>query len=97
LAPRRADRVVGDRRFDQGGSPPVTLTVDIVRMSVQRNARASIEAHWRIVNASAGVDAIGGDVVTAPVNGESYAAIAQGYSQALSALADRLVVDLTRR
>jgi uncharacterized lipoprotein YmbA len=97
LEQRRADLVVGDRGFDQGGSPPVMVKVDIVRMSAQRNGQALIEAHWRIVNARAGLDAIGSDVVTARVHGAGSAAIAQGYSQALSTLADRLVVDLERR
>ncbi len=97
LERRRADLVVGDRGFDQGGLPPVMVKVDIVRMSVQRNAQAAIEAHWRIVNASTGLDVIGSDLLTAAVNGDDYAAMAQSYSQALSALADRLVADLERR
>ncbi len=97
LEQRRADLVVGDRGFDQGGSPPVTVKVDIVRMSAQQNGQARIEAHWRIVNASTGLDAIDSDSIAAAVNGNGYAAVAQAYSQALSTLADRLVVDLERR
>jgi uncharacterized lipoprotein YmbA len=97
LEQRRADLMVGDRGFDQGGAVPVTVKVDIVRMSVQRNGQALIEAHWRIVNPNAGLDAIGSDTSQATVHGDSYAAIAQSYSQALSELADRLVVDLGPR
>jgi uncharacterized protein len=90
---RRSDVLIGDRGFDQATSPPVTMKVDIVRMSALQGGRASIEAHWRIVDGSAGMDAIGSDLFEAPLNG-GYASVAQAYSQTLSALAERLAGNL---
>ena len=63
-------------------------------MSAQKGRRATIEAHWRIVDASAKVDEIGGDLFSAPIDGEEYAAVARGFSACLSYLADRLVEKL---
>jgi uncharacterized lipoprotein YmbA len=94
---RRGDILIGDRGFDQAASAPVTMKVDIVRMSAQRGGQASIEAHWRIVDAKAGVDEIGSAAFEAPLGGEGYASVAQAYSQTLSALADRLAEDVRRR
>lgn len=94
---RRGDVLIGDRGFDQANSPPVTVKVDIVRMSAQRGGRGKIEAHWRIVDASSGVDKIGGDFFEAPLDDDAYASVAKGYSQILSALADTLAGSLPRR
>ncbi len=91
---RRSDVLVGDRGFDQAGAVPVKIKVDIVQMSAQKGGRATIEAHWRIVDASAKVDEIGGDLFSAPLAGEEYAAVARGFSECLSSLADRLVEKL---
>jgi uncharacterized lipoprotein YmbA len=97
LERRRPDLLIGDRSFDQSASPPVTLKVDIVTMSVQRAGRARIEARWRVVDASIGLDQIGGGVYEAPVSGSDYTAIAPAYSQALGGLADQLVATLQRK
>ena len=86
---RRPDVLIGDRSFDQARSPPVTMKVDIVRMQALQPGHVSIEAHWRVVDGSAGVDELGSGVFEAPAP-EGYASIAQGYSQTLSALADTL-------
>lgn len=90
---RRDDVLVGDRGFDQGARP-VTIKVDIVRMSAQRSGHVSIEAHWRIVDTRAGEDQIGSGSIDTPVDGESSASIAKAYSVALSTLADQLVSHL---
>ena len=50
---RRSDVVVADRGFDRAGTPPVRIRVDVVRMSARRNGRATLEAHWRIVDPAA--------------------------------------------
>jgi uncharacterized protein len=92
---RRPDVLIGDRGFDQG-SPPVTMKVDIVRMSAQRGGQARIEARWRIVDGGAAVDEIGSAAFEAPL-GDDTASVAQAYSQALSALAERLAGDVRRR
>lgn len=87
---RRRDLVVADRDFDQASSPPVTITVDIVRMSARIGSRATLEAHWRIVDKTAGMDEIGGGFFQAPTQSADYAGVAQAFSQALSALAEKL-------
>ena len=94
LEARRGDVFVADRRFDQAPSPPVTIKVDIARMSVQRGGHASIAALWRVVDPSTGGDLLGSAVFEAPVNGDGYGAVAAAYSQTLSALADRLAHDM---
>jgi len=94
---KRGDIFVGDRGFDRATTPSVTIKVDIVRMSAQRGGRASIEAHWRIVDSSAGVDELGSGSFEAPVTGDDAAAVAQAYSQTLSDLAGRLTKEMRRR
>ena len=76
---------------------PVTIKVDIVRMSAQRSGRATIEAHWRIVDSSAGVDELGSGSFEAAVTGDDSAAVAQAYSQTLGDLAGRLTEEMRRR
>ena len=66
---RRSDVVVADRGFDRAGTPPVKIRVDVVRMSARRNGRATLEAHWRIVDPAAKTDEIGGDAFSAPIEG----------------------------
>jgi uncharacterized protein len=94
---RRADLLIGDRRFAQSASPPVSVRVDIIRMSAQRNGAGSIEAHWRVVDASSRVDQLGSGSFTVSINGDSFAAVAQAYSQLLSKLAEKLAADIRRR
>ena len=94
---RRSDVFVGDRGFDRAAAPPVTLKVDIVRMSAERGGRANIEAHWRIVDSSAGVDEVGSGAFEAAITGDGYAAVAQAYSQTLSDLAERLAKEVRQR
>ncbi len=94
---RRPDIFVADRGFDQAGSPPVTVKVEIVRMSVQRGGRAVIEGHWRIVDPRAAVDELGTGSFEAPVTGGGYDAIAQAYSRTLNDLAETLSHTIRRR
>ena len=94
LEARRGDVFVADRRFDQAPSPTVTIKVDIARMSVRRGGNASIKALWRVVDPRTGGDQLGSAVFEAPLNGDGYGAVAEAYSQALSALAERLARDL---
>jgi uncharacterized lipoprotein YmbA len=91
---RRSDLLVGDKGFDQTSSEPVKIKVDVVQMSALKDQRVTLEAHWRIVDAAGKVDEIGGDVLSAPLNGEGYAAVAKAFSECLSSLADRLVEKL---
>ena len=91
---RRSDLLVGDKGFDQTSSEPIKIKVDVVQMSALKDQRATLEAHWRIVDAVGKVDEIGGDVLSAPLSGEGYAAVAKAFSECLSSLADRLVEKL---
>jgi uncharacterized lipoprotein YmbA len=94
---QRGDLMVGDRRFDRPAPPPVSLRVDIVRLTAQRAGAASMEAHWRIIDAGAGADRLGSGSFAAAVNGGDYAAVAQAYSQLLRDLAEKLAADIARR
>ena len=91
---RRNDVLVGDRAFDQVSSPPVTMKVDVIRMSARQGGRATLEAHWRIVDERAGMDEIGSGLFEAQGNGADYTSVAKAYSEALSALAERLAESL---
>lgn len=94
LEQRRADVLVGDRGFDQSAARTIKIRVDVVQMSAPRDGPVSLEAHWRIVDAMAKTDDIGGELFTAPRDGEGYSAVAQGFSACLSSLAERLAEKL---
>jgi uncharacterized lipoprotein YmbA len=94
---RRGDVLVGDKSFDQAGAATIKINVDLVRLSAQKEGRAILEAHWRIVAAAAKADEIGADVLSAPVEGADYAAVARAFSVCLSSLAERLVEKLPAR
>jgi len=72
------------------------MKIDIVRMAALQHRRVSVEAHWRIVDESVGLDQIGSNSFEAPLDGDDYAAVAKAYSQVLSELADTLAGTLRR-
>jgi len=90
LERRRGDILVTNRAIDG----KIKMIVDVVQMTVRRGQQASIEAHWRIIDADAGKNLVGGDVFNAPLGQESYAAVAQALSDCLGLLADRLAGEL---
>jgi uncharacterized lipoprotein YmbA len=94
LEQRRADVLVADRSFDQPSLMPVKIRVDIVRMSVRAGGQATLEAHWRVVDAHRNTDEIGGETFESPVGGVDYAAVARAFSNDLSSLADRLAAKI---
>jgi uncharacterized protein len=94
---RRGDVLIGDRSFDQAAAPSVSMKVDIVRMSARQPGQVSVEAHWRVVDARAGIDQLGSGVFEVPLITPGYAAVAQSYSNALSALADTLAAQIPPR
>jgi uncharacterized lipoprotein YmbA len=94
LEQRRADVLVGDRGFDQSGVPSIKIKVDVVQLTVQRGGRATLEAHWRIIDPAANADEIGGETYSTPLDSDSYAAIARAFSAVLSSLAERLAAKL---
>ncbi len=96
LESRRSDMQVADRRLGRSGGVAVKVTVDVVQMTARRGERASIETHWRITDPRTGGDMVGGDVFSAPLAQEGYAAVAAALSDCLGLLADRLAQELPR-
>jgi uncharacterized protein len=94
LEQRRPEVLVADRGFDQASLIPVKIRVDIVRMSVRAGGQATLEAHWRVVDARRNTDEVGGETFESPVAGEDYAAVARAFSNDLSSLADRLAAKI---
>jgi uncharacterized protein len=92
---RRPDALVADAGRDRSGGTAVKITVDVVQMTVRRGDRASIEAHWRILDPRNAETIVGGDVFSAPVGPVGSAAVAQALSDCLGLLADRLVGQLS--
>jgi uncharacterized lipoprotein YmbA len=94
LEQRRADILVADRGFDQSSIKQVRVRVDVVQMSVRAGGQATLEAHWRIVDAAHGIDELGGETFQQPVGSsggdDGYAGVARAFSNDLSSLADRL-------
>jgi uncharacterized protein len=91
LERRRLDVLVADSGTDRSGGTAVKITVDVVQIAVRKGDRASIEAHWRIVDPRTHKTVVGGDVFSASLGQEGYAAVAQSLSDCLGLLADRLV------
>jgi hypothetical protein len=65
-----------------------------VQVTVRKGERASIEAHWRILDTRTGGDSAGGEVFSAPVGRDDYAAVPQALSECLGLLADRLMAQM---
>ncbi len=86
---RRPDILVSSGAY-RAKDPALRITIDVVQLTVHSAGRASLAAHWRIVD-SDGKGVAGGDEFTAAVAGEDYAYIAQALSECLGKLADRLV------
>jgi uncharacterized protein len=87
---RRGDMLVTNRAIDSN----IRIIVDVVQMTVRRGQQASVEAHWRIIQSDTGKSAVGGDVFSAPLGQEGYAAVADALSSCLGLLADRLAGEL---
>jgi uncharacterized protein len=93
---RRSDMLVANH----GNDARIKILIDVVRMSIRRGQRASIEVHWRIIGAHigteehAGGETVGGEVFSVPLGEQDYAAVAQALSECLGLLADRLVEQL---
>jgi uncharacterized lipoprotein YmbA len=92
---RRLDVLVADAGTDRSGGTAVKIIVDVVQMTVRRGDRASIEVHWRILDPRATQPLVGGEVFSAPLGQDGYAAVAQALSDCLGLLADRLVGQLS--
>jgi uncharacterized lipoprotein YmbA len=90
LERRRSDVMVADPSVSHPGESAVKVTVDLVQMSVRKGERASIEAHWRILDPRSGSDLVGSEVLSSPLAQDDYAAVPQALSDCLGLLADRL-------
>jgi len=58
LERRRSDMMVAAQSGSHAGAA-VKVTVDLVQVTVRKGERASIEAHWRILDPRTGGDAVG--------------------------------------
>jgi hypothetical protein len=96
LERRRADVLVAERGLG-AGSPPVKIRIDVVQLAARRAGSVTLEAHWRMVDARSKSDESGAEVLTVPIAGEDYAAVARALSVALGSLADRLAERLPAR
>jgi uncharacterized lipoprotein YmbA len=91
---RRADLLVAGQGVIHPGETAIKVTVDLVQVTVRRGEHASIDAHWRILDARTAKDVVGGEVFSAPLARDGYAAVVQGLSDCLGLLADRLMAQL---
>ena len=94
LERRRSDILVADPSVSHPGESAVKVTVDLVQISVRKGERASIEAHWRILDPRSGGDVVGSEVLSAPMAQDDYAAVPQALSACLGLLADRLMAQM---
>jgi uncharacterized protein len=91
LERRRSDVLVAAQGVSHPGESAVKVTVDVVQMTARKGERASIEAHWRVLDPrSGGGEVVGSEVFSAPVAQDDYAAVPQALSDCLGMLADRL-------
>jgi uncharacterized lipoprotein YmbA len=87
---RRTDMLIANH----GNDARIKILIDVVQVTIRKGQRAGIEAHWRIIGAHAGTEAVGGEMFSVPLGGQDYAAVAQALSDCLALLADRLVEQL---
>jgi uncharacterized protein len=90
LERRRTDMLVAARDLGRARSTAVRITIDVVQITMRQGDRVSIDAHWRIVDPRSGTETVGGDEFSAALRQDGYAAIAQGLSESLALLADRV-------
>ena len=62
---RRADMLVAGPGAYRAKDPVVKITVDVVQITVHRGGRASVAAHWRIIDSGGAKDVAGGDEFSA--------------------------------
>jgi uncharacterized protein len=91
---RRNDILVTGNGVYRSSDAGIKIMVDVVQMTVHRGQQASIEAHWRIIQARTGKEQVAGEVFSAGLGQDGYSAIAQALSACLGLLADRLVAQL---
>jgi uncharacterized lipoprotein YmbA len=63
-------------------------------MSARADGQATLEAHWRVVDARRNADEIGAETFESPVAGGDYAAVARAFSNDLGSLAERLAANI---
>jgi uncharacterized protein len=91
---RRPDVMVAVRGV---GASAMKIRIDIAELSARAAGNATLEAHWRIVDAESKTDLVGSETFTAPVASGDYAAVARAFSVVVSLLADRLAEKLPAR
>jgi hypothetical protein len=91
---RRVDMLVSVPGASRPASVDLKLAIDIVQWTVHRGGQASIEAHWRIIDAHSGRETVGAEVFSAAAASNGYADIASALSGSVAMLADRVVAQL---
>jgi uncharacterized lipoprotein YmbA len=91
---RRKDMLVADHSVHRSTGTDIMITVEVVQLNMRRGERASIEAHWRILDPLTGKDEAGGELFSVPLAQDGSAAVAQALSECLGLLADRLAAQL---
>jgi len=90
---RRADAVVSPPGA-AAGIPLVRLDVDVVQLSARRGMQVSMETQWRITDTATGKVSLGREFIVAPLDSDSYAAVASALSSCVGLLADRLAKEI---
>ena len=91
---RRSGLLVADRSFNVNGAPAAKITVAVVQVLAHKGGSAVMETHWRILDTHTGKESLGGEVFSAPLAADGYAALPQSLSDCLGQLADRLAAQL---
>jgi uncharacterized lipoprotein YmbA len=71
-------------------STTVRIAIDVVQITMRQGDRVSIDAQWRIVDPRSGTETVGSDEFSAALRQDGYGAVAQGLSESLALLADRV-------
>jgi uncharacterized lipoprotein YmbA len=89
---RRQGVIVTTRGIAEPDSPITQIVVDVVQLSLQKSAGATVEVRWRLQHGS---DASQGrEVFVAKTADGSYAGLVQSLDSCIGLLADRLVAQL---
>jgi uncharacterized lipoprotein YmbA len=91
---RRRDVLFTGQSVSHSGAAAVKVSVDVTQIIVRRGERASVDAHWRILDVRTGKDVVGGEVFSQPLVADGYSAVAEALSGCLGLLADRLAAQM---
>jgi uncharacterized protein len=91
---RRSDVVVLTKSANKAGIPLVSFAIEIDSVNARLNDHLSIEAHWRVTDASSGKETLGRDTFASAQQPQSYTEFAAALSACIALLADRLSAEI---